>query len=51
MGRNAGREGTLGCLLDKSPKFYNNVSLFVALTTLGTLMNFDFLVHLVDFLN
>ena len=47
MGRNAGREGTL----DKSPKFYNNVSLFVALTTLGTLMNFDFLVHLVDFLN
>ena len=34
-----GREGTMGCLLQKSPKFYNNVFLFVFL--LGTFMNFD----------
>ena len=32
----ARREGTLGCLIHKSPKFYFNVSLFVRLTTLGT---------------
>ena len=30
------REGTLGCLLHKYPKFYNNDFLFVDLTTLGT---------------
>ena len=28
--------GTLGCLLHKSPKFYNNVLLFVGSTTVGT---------------
>ena len=33
---NTGREGTLGCLLYQSLKFYNNVFLFVGLTTLGT---------------
>ena len=31
-----GTEGTLGCLLYLSLKFYNNVFLFVGLTTLGT---------------
>ena len=30
------REGTLGCLLHKYPKFYNNDFLFVDLTTLRT---------------
>ena len=34
------RKGTLGCLLIKFPKFYNNVFLFVGLTTLGTLIEF-----------
>ena len=33
--RVAGREGTIGCLFHQSPKFYNNVFLFVDLTTLG----------------
>ena len=31
-----GREGALGCLLHKSPKFYSNVFVFVDLTTFGT---------------
>ena len=35
------REGTMGCLLPQSPKFCNNDFLFVGLTTLETLMNFD----------
>ena len=34
------REGTLGCLLHQSPTFYNNVFLFVGLTTLGTFIEF-----------
>ena len=34
-------------LISLVPKFYNNVSLFVDLTTLGTLVNFDWLIHLV----
>ena len=34
------REGTLGCLLHFSPKFYNNVFLFVSLTTLGAFIEF-----------
>ena len=33
------REGTMGCLL----KFYNNVFLFVGLTTLGTICLVDLL--------
>ena len=40
----AKREGTMGCLLHQSPKFYNNVFLFISFTTLGTLVNFDWLV-------
>ena len=32
-------------LLHQSPKFYNNVFLFVGLKTLGTLVNFDWLIH------
>ena len=32
------RKGTIGCLLHQSPKFYNNVFLFVGLTTLGILI-------------
>ena len=39
------REGTMGCLSLKSPKFYKTVFLFVGLSTLGTLMNFDWLVY------
>ena len=39
------REGTMGCLLHKYPKFYNNVFIFVGLTTLGTLVNFNLLIH------
>ena len=37
--------GTRGCLLHWSPKFNNNVFLLVGLTTLGTSVNFDWLVH------
>ena len=37
---NPGREGTLGCLFQKFPKFYHNVFLFVCLTTLGTFIEF-----------
>ena len=36
-----GREGTMGYLLHKSPKFYNDVFLFVTLTTFGNLTNFE----------
>ena len=36
----SGREGTLGCLLHQAPKFHNNVSLFFAITTLGTFIEF-----------
>ena len=39
------REGTLGRLLHQSPKFYDNVFLFVCLTTLETLIKFDWLVY------
>ena len=35
-----GREGTLGCLLNWSPKFYNNIFLFVGLTLFGTFIKF-----------
>ena len=35
-----GIEGTLGCLLHKSQKFYINVFLFVGFTTLGTFIVF-----------
>ena len=34
--RNLKQAVTLGCYLHQSPKFYNYVSLFVGLTTLGT---------------
>ena len=34
-------------LISLVPKFYNNVSLFVDLTILGTLVNFDWLIYLV----
>ena len=37
--------GHLGCLLLQSPKFYINVFLFVDITTLGTLVNFEWLIH------
>ena len=37
------REGTIGCFLHKSPKFYNNDFLLVGSSTLGTLINFDLL--------
>ena len=40
-----GREGTLGYLLHQSPKFYINVFMFVGLTFLGTLVNFDWLIQ------
>ena len=33
----------MGCLLYKSPMFYNNVFLFVGLTTLETDNEFDWL--------
>ncbi len=33
------------------PKVYNNVFLFVGLTNLGTLLNFDWLIHQVECLN
>ena len=36
LGFNSGREGTLGCLLHQSKKFYDNVFLFVSLKTFGT---------------
>ena len=36
----SGREGTLSCLLDWSPKFYNNVFLFLGAKTLGTFIEF-----------
>ena len=37
------RGGTIGCLINKSPKFYINGFLFVRLTTLGTLIEFLYL--------
>ena len=42
------RERTMGYLLHQSPKFNNNVLLFVGLTTLGTLVNFNWLVYQVE---
>ena len=45
---NSGSEGTLGCLLHQYPKLYNNVFLFVSSTVLGLLLNFDWLVYLVE---
>ena len=41
----SGREGTMEHLLNYSLKFYNNVFSFVDLTTLGTVVNFDWLVN------
>ncbi len=38
-------------IIHKSPKFYNNVFLFVGLTTLGVLLNFNLLVYQVECLN
>ena len=40
-----GGGGALGCLIHLSPKFYNNIFLFVGSITLGTLVNFDWLAH------
>ena len=37
--------GAISCLLHQSLKFNNNVFLFFGLTTLGTFMNFDWLVY------
>ncbi len=42
------REGTMGCLLLRSPLFYNNIFLFFGLTTYWTLVSFDWLDHLVQ---
>ena len=42
---NSGREGTLGCLMHYSPKFYNDVIFFLGSTTLGIFINFDWFVH------
>ena len=36
----SGRKGTMVCLLHSSPKFYNNVFLFVGLSTFGTFIEF-----------
>ena len=44
----SGREGTLNCLLHQSPKFYNNIFLLVSSKTVGTFVNFDWLVQLVE---
>ena len=44
---NPGREGTSGCLLHLSPKFYYVVFLFFVLTTLGTFNGIDLLINLV----
>ena len=44
----SGREETLGCLLHRSPKFYNNVSSFVGSMNLGFKVNFDHLDHKVE---
>ena len=41
----ARRKGALGCLLNQSSTFYDNVFLFVAYTTLGLFFNFDWLVN------
>ena len=41
---NREREGTMGCLLHKYPKFYNTVFFFVGLTTLGNIEDLDLLV-------
>ena len=38
----------MGCLLHLSPNFYDNVFLFAGLTSVGTLYNFNWLVHLVE---
>ena len=45
----SGRKETLGCVLHKSPKSYNDVFLLVGLTTLGTFIEFliGWFVHLV----
>ena len=37
---NVEREGILGCLLHYFPKIYNNVFLFIDLTTLGTFIEY-----------
>ena len=40
--------GGIGLFITLVPKVIKNVFLFVVLTTLGTLLNFDSLVHLVE---
>ena len=42
------KKGTMCCLLHKSPKFFNNLFLFVVLTTLGTFVNLFCLVYQVE---
>ncbi len=42
------RERTMGCLLHEPSKFYNNVFLFFGLTTLETLVNFDWLIYCIE---
>ena len=37
-----------GFFITQCPKFYNNIFLFVWLTSLETLVNFDWLIHLVE---
>ena len=41
-------KGTMGCLFTSSQKFYNKVFLLVGLTTLGLLLNIDWLGYLVE---
>ena len=41
--------GAMGCLLHLFQKFYNNVFLYVGLTSLLALLYFDWLIHLVEF--
>ena len=40
------KDGTIGCLLQLSPRFYNNVFLYVGLATLLTSIKFCFIVLL-----
>ena len=39
------RGGIIGCLLHQSPKLCNKDFLIIGLTTLQTLVNFDWLIH------
>ena len=38
----------MGCLSHYSPKFYYNVFLFVGLSTVGTLVNFTWIVQIIS---